>query len=179
VRLRGRAGRIIGAAAARWCVVRWCAVVATVALIGSAALLAAAMVHHHRSTQRSGPEVAQDAVEAAASAAEALLSYAPDTIDGDMVRAGSMMTGEFSTYYGRFTSDVLAPAVRDRGVTASARALRAGLIEIGPDTAKVLVYVNQETGSAQRPEPAYTSSSVVVSLAKVQGRWLVSAFEPV
>lgn len=52
-------------------------------------------------------------------------------------------------------------------------------MEIRPDSAKVLVFLNQETSSKERPDPSLTASSVVVSLTKVDGNWLISAFDPV
>ena len=148
---------------------RWC----------SAAVLTTVYLTQYQVMRQTGAAVEQAAVAAASSGTVALLSYAPDTIDADLATAKSQMTGEFLTYYSKFTADVVAPAVRDRGVRASARAVDAALMEIQPTEAKVLVFLNQETVSRDRPEPAYTASSVIVSLAKVDGEWLISAFNPV
>jgi Mce-associated membrane protein len=43
----------------------------------------------------------------------------------------------------------------------------------------VLLFVNQSTQSKDRPEPTLTSSSVVVTLSKADGKWLISLFNPV
>lgn len=158
---------------------RWYSMLVLVVLVGSAAVLTTVYLTHYQVMRQTGPAVEQAAVAAASSGTVALLSYAPDTIDADLATAKSHMTGEFLTYYGKFTADVVAPAVRDRGVKASARAVDAALMEIQPTEAKVLVFLNQETVSRDRPEPAYTASSVLVSLAKVDGEWLISAFDPV
>jgi Mce-associated membrane protein len=48
-----------------------------------------------------------------------------------------------------------------------------------PDQAKVLVFVNQTTTSSDRNEPSQSASSVVVTLNKIDGKWLISAFDPV
>jgi Mce-associated membrane protein len=69
--------------------------------------------------------------------------------------------------------------VRDKGVRATAQVVRAALVEIRPDLAKVLLFLNQETSSRDRPEPAPTASSVIVSMTKVDGKWLISVFDPV
>ena len=45
--------------------------------------------------------------------------------------------------------------------------------------AKVLVFLNQETVSRDRPEPSLVASSVVVSVTKVDEKWLISALDPV
>ena len=158
---------------------RWCSMLVLVVLVGSAAGLTTVYLTQYQVMRQTGAAVEQAAVAAASSGTVALLSYAPDTIDADLATAKSQMTGEFLTYYGKFTTDVVAPAVRDRGVKASARAVDAAVMEIRPTEAKVLVFLDQETVSRDRPEPAYTASSVIVSLAKVDGEWLISAFDPV
>ncbi|WP_374158803.1 hypothetical protein ACEWX3_04855 [Mycobacterium sp. G7A2] len=158
---------------------RWCSMLVLVVLVGSAAVLTTVYLTQYQVMRQTGAAVEQAAVAAASSRTVALLSYAPDTIDADLATAKSQMTGEFLTYYGKFTTDVVAPAVRDRGVKASARAVDAAVMEIRPTEAKVLVFLDQETVSRDRPEPAYTASSVIVSLAKVDGEWLISAFDPV
>ena len=48
-----------------------------------------------------------------------------------------------------------------------------------PDQAKVLVFVNQTTTSSDRAEPTQAASSVIVTLNHVDGKWLISAFDPV
>jgi Mce-associated membrane protein len=44
---------------------------------------------------------------------------------------------------GKFSTEVIAPAVRDKGVRATAQVVRAALMEIRPDHAKVLLFLNQ------------------------------------
>jgi Mce-associated membrane protein len=48
-----------------------------------------------------------------------------------------------------------------------------------PEKADVLVFVNQVTTSKERPTPALSTSSVMVTLVRSDGRWLISAFNPV
>lgn len=163
--------RIGGAVASRWRIVA-----VSLLLIASGALLATLYVTQYRiDSQTDGAA----AVEAASSATATLLSYTPETIDADLAAARSVMTGEFATYYGGFTSEVVAPAARDRGVKAQAHVIDSALMDIQPDQAKVLVFLKQETASRERPEAAVTASSVAVTVTKVDGTWLVSAFDPV
>lgn len=150
-----------------------------VLLVASAAVLVTVYLTQYRPDRQSGAAAQQAAVAAASEATVSLLSYAPETIDEDLAAAQSVMTGEFATYYGRFTADIVGPAARDRGVKTSARVVDAAAMETHHDRARVLVFVEQETVSKDRPEPAPSASSVIVSLAKVEGAWLVSAFDPV
>lgn len=174
MRAPGLAARSKAALTARWKTFALAVLLsATVVLVG---VLYATV---HRSDRQSDAAAAQRAIDAASSGTAALLSYAPETLDRDMDRARGLMTGGFLTYYGKFTHDVVAPAVRDKGIKASAQVLNAALMEIRSNEAKVLVFLNQETVSRDRPEPALTASSVVVSLTKTGDEWLVSALDPV
>ncbi|MFQ2844650.1 twin-arginine translocation pathway signal, partial [Mycobacterium paragordonae] len=47
-----------------------------------------------------------------------------------------------------------------------------------PESATVLLFINQSTQSRDRPEPTTTSSSVLVTLTKADGKWLISQFNP-
>jgi len=145
----------------------------------SAVLATVLYLTAYQPSRQSGTAAADEAVRAASSATVALLSYAPETLDQDMERARTLMAGDFLTYYSKFTDEVVAPAVRTKGIQAAAQVVNAGLMEIRPNDAKVLLFLNQETVSRERPEPALTASSVVVSLAKVDTRWLISALDPV
>jgi Mce-associated membrane protein len=48
-----------------------------------------------------------------------------------------------------------------------------------PDNASVLVFVNQVTTSKDRPSPALATSTVMVTLVKSGGQWLISEFTPI
>ncbi|PRC45061.1 hypothetical protein C6A85_97060 [Mycobacterium sp. ITM-2017-0098] len=158
---------------------RWHALTVLVLVAVSAALLATVYLREYRPDGQTDAASVAAAIDAASTGTTALLSYAPETIDDDLNTSRSLMTGEFLTYYSKFTAEVVAPAVRDEGVRARAQVVRAALMEIRPDLAKVLLFLNQETSSRDRPEPAPTASSVVVSMTKADGKWLISAFDPV
>jgi Mce-associated membrane protein len=57
--------------------------------------------------------------------------------------------------------------------------VRAAVAEIHPDSAIVLLFINQVTTSKENPDGAFAASSVKVTLKKIDGRWLISAFDPV
>ena len=74
---------------------------------------------------------------------------------------------------------MVAPASRDKGVKTEANVSRAAVSQIRPGRADVLVFVNQVTTSKERPTPALSTSSVMVTLVNSGGHWLISGFNPV
>jgi len=164
---------------ARACGAHWRAIVVVGLLVSSVALVTVLYLTQYRIDRQTDTKAVDEVVAAASAGTVAVLSYAPDTLEADLAGARSKMTGDFLTYYGKFTSDVVAPAVQQKGITATAQIVRAGMMDIRPDSAKVLVFLNQETSSKERPDPSLTASSVVVSMTKVDGTWLISAFDPV
>lgn len=158
---------------------RWSMLLGALVVIASAAAAGFLYATQYREDLATDKSATAAAVQAATDGAVAVLSYQPDTIEADLTAAQSHLTGEFLTYYTDFSEQVLKPAAKDRAVSTQVTVVGAADTEIGPDTAKVLVFVNQSTVSRDRPEPAQSASSVMVSLAKVDGRWLISAFEPI
>nr|WP_156665442.1 twin-arginine translocation pathway signal [Rhodococcus phenolicus] len=133
----------------------------------------------YRDDLRTDDDAAHAALDAATSGTTALLSYAPDTIDEDLATAKSFLTGDFLAYYTEFTDQVVAPAAREKSVATTATVVRAAVSDLEAEAATVLVFTNQVTTSADEPDPTARSSSVLVTLSKVEGRWLISAFDPV
>jgi Mce-associated membrane protein len=123
--------------------------------------------------------VEQSAVKAARDGTVALLSYKPDTLKTDFDAARSRLSGEFRDYYDNFSKQVITPAAESKGVTTAAQVVGAAATELHRDSAVVLVFVNQATTSKERPDPTMASSSVLVSLAKQHGDWLITKFDPV
>ncbi|WP_234807784.1 hypothetical protein [Mycolicibacterium bacteremicum] len=158
---------------------RWKGLTLTASLAAAAVFASALYVTSFWPGQQTDAAAEQVVIDSASTATVTLLSYAPDTLDRDLQRAQELMSGEFLTYYGKFSNEVVAPAVRERGIKASAKVLDVAVMEMHPDSAKVLLFLNQETTSRDRPEPALTASSVVVSMTKADGNWLISALDPV
>ena len=123
--------------------------------------------------------VAQAAVNAARDGTVALLSYKPDTLNQDFAAARSHLTGDFLNYYDQFTKEVVTPAAQSKAVATTAQVVGAAASELHPNSAVVLVFDNQVTTSKERPDPAMASSSVLVSLTKVRGDWLINKFDPI
>lgn len=122
---------------------------------------------------------AKVAIASASEGTVAVLSYSPETLDHDFSSAKSHLTGDFLNYYNQFTTQIVGPAAKQKSVKTAAVVLRAALSEFHANSATVLLFVNQSTQSKDRPEPTYTSSSVVVNMTKADGKWLISSFNPV
>jgi Mce-associated membrane protein len=163
----------------RWCKARWVPLVAAALLVGAAVLSAGLYFNKYRADQQTNSAAAHTAIQAASDGTVALLSYSPDSLDRDFSDAKAHLTGDFLSYYNHFTEQIVAPAAKQKGVTTKAAVVQSALSELNPDRAVVLLFINQTTTSTDRPEPALTSSSVLVSLSKVNGSWLISKFDPV
>lgn len=133
----------------------------------------------YRPDQRTAGAAANEATRAAEDGVVALLSYSADSLDGDFARAKSHLTGEFLDYYNEFTKQILASAAQQNQLTTTAHVIRAAVSEMHPDSAVVLMFVNQNTVSKDKPHPETTASSVLVTLTKVEGSWLIAKFDPV
>jgi Mce-associated membrane protein len=148
-------------------------------LVASCGLTAWLYFHTYRPDQQTGTAASDTALSAAKDGTVAVLSYSPENLDKDLDSAKSHLTGDFLTYYSQFTDQVVRPAVKTKQVSTSANIVRAAVSEMHPDQAKVLVFVNQTTTSSDRNEPSQSASSVIVTLKKVDDKWLISAFDPV
>ncbi|OBB69902.1 hypothetical protein [Mycobacterium sp. 852014-50255_SCH5639931] len=133
----------------------------------------------YRPDKQTDPSVASAVVSSASDGTVALLSYSPDSLDKDFAAAKSHLSGDFLSYYNQFTEQIVAPAAKQKSLKTSARVLGAAVQELHPNSAVVLVLVDQSTTSKDNPEPAMASSSVLVSLTRVNGNWLITKFDPV
>jgi Mce-associated membrane protein len=73
----------------------------------------------------------------------------------------------------------VVPAVQKKQLTQTAAVVRAAVSELQPDSAVVLVFLNETTVSKDRPQPLITPSGVRITLTKVGGSWLISKLDPV
>lgn len=153
--------------------------VVVLALLLSAGLAAWLYFSQYRPDKQTDTAAAQAAVTAAREGTVALLSYKPDTLDQDFTTAKSHLSGDFLTYYEKFTRDIVTPAARQKAVSTTAQVVGAAISDLQPKSAVVMVFVNQTTTSKDRPEPAMTASTVLVSMTKADGRWLITSFDPV
>jgi Mce-associated membrane protein len=156
-----------------------------VLLVASAAFASWIYFAEYRPDRQTNDQVSADVLRAATEGTIALLSYSPESLDKDFANAKSHLTGEFLNYYTQFTNDIVTPAAKQKNVKTSAQIARsadkdaAAVSELQPGSAEVLVFINQNTTSKENPDGSFTASSVKVGLTKVDGKWLISSFDPV
>jgi Mce-associated membrane protein len=149
------------------------------ALLISAGVAAWLYFQQYRPDQQTNDAAASVALDAAKNGTIALLSYTPESLDKDFAAAKSHLTGDFLSYYTQFTEQVVTPAAKQKAVKTAASVMRAGVSEIHPDSAVVLVFINQTTTSKENPDGAFAASTVKVGLKKINDAWLISSFDPV
>jgi Mce-associated membrane protein len=150
-----------------------------VALLASAGVAAWVYFEQYRPDQQTNDAAAKVALDAAKNGTVSLLSYSPESLDKDFATAKSHLTGDFLSYYTQFTEQIVTPAAKQKSVKTSAAVVRAGVSELNPDSAVVLVFINQTTTSKENPDGAFAASAVKVGLKKINDAWLISAFDPV
>lgn len=164
----------------RWfrrCLARWRPTLLTLLVVASTGVAAGVFLVVYRPDQQTDDTVAQQAIKAASEGAVALLSYSPDSLSRDFDNAKSRLTDDFQVYYKRFTEQIVAPAAQRGQLTTRARVVRAAVSELHPDSAVVLVFVDQKTSTKDKPEPVRTGTSVRVTLTKVDDSWLIAKFD--
>ncbi|MGB8207863.1 MAG: hypothetical protein WCF69_09635 [Mycobacterium sp.] len=127
---------------------------------------------------RESRAAAEASVRAASESTIAILSYKPETVDRDLKAAAERLTAGFRQQYTQLVNDVVAPGAKQQHITAVATVPAAASVSATGKHAVVLVFVDQTT-TIGNDAPTQTTSSVRVSLEKVDGRWLISQFDPV
>ncbi|WP_099023049.1 hypothetical protein [Mycolicibacterium palauense] len=129
-------------------------------------------------SSRDARVAAAESVPAAREGTVALLSYQPDTVRETLESAQARLTGPFRDSYGTLIHDVVIPGAQQQKISAIANVPAAASVSATGTHAVVLVFVNQ-TSIVGTGTPTDTASSVRVGLDKVDGRWLISSFDPI
>ena len=189
-RRRGRRnGNEVGVAVARWhrasvgagdVRARLGAILLAVALVASAGVAAWLYFKQYRPDQ----EIERGRVRRRAGRGEERHGRAAVVLTGEpgqglRERRSRNLTGDFLSYYTQFTEQIVTPAAKQKSVKTSATVVRAAVSEMHPDSAVVLVFINQITTSKENPDGAFAASAVKVGLKKISDAWLISSFDPV
>jgi Mce-associated membrane protein len=129
-------------------------------------------------TARESRSAAEQSIRAASDSTIAILSYKPETVDRDLKAAADRLAEPFRQQYTQLVNDVVAPGAKQQHITAVATVPAAASVSATGKHAVVLVFVDQTT-TIGNDAPTQSTSSVRVSLDKVDGRWLISQFDPV
>ena len=158
----------------------WSRLFAFAVLPGIALLLAVAAGYFkwdvsNTDVGQAGPE----SVRVASDDAVAMLSYTPESAEKDLGAARERLTGEFKDAYTALTRQVVIPGAKDKRIAAVAKVTAASSVSATANHAVVLLFVNQSVTIGDGGTPTDTHPVIRVVLEKVDGRWLVSHFDPV
>jgi Mce-associated membrane protein len=157
---------------------RWRSIVATTLAVAAVGVAAGVYFILYWPDQRVDDAAAHRAIQAASDGAVAVLSYSYDHLNRDFDNAKSHLTGDFLIYYRKFADNVVAPTAQQGQLTTSAKVIRAAISDLHPNSAVVLIFVDQTTASTKKKDPEKTKSAVLVTLTKVNGSWLIAKFDP-
>ncbi len=127
---------------------------------------------------RESRAAAEQSIRAASDSTIAILSYQPETVDQQLKAAADRLAEPFRQQYSQLVNDVVAPGAKQQHISAVATVPAAASVWATGKQAVVLVFVDQTT-TIGTDAPTQSTSSVRVSLDKVDGRWLISQFDPV
>ena len=116
-------------------------------------------------------------------ASRCLANWRPIVLTALVIAAVALAAGLFLFQYrpDRQVDDAAA----DRAVRAASDGAVAllsyssAVSQLRPDSAVVLEFVNESTRSIDKKDPLMTPSVIRVTLAKVDGSWLISKLDPV
>jgi Mce-associated membrane protein len=135
---------------------------------------AGAKVHQ----QGSAIDARKEAPAAAEQAAKAVLSYDYRRLPTDRKRAKEYLTTDYQKEYEKTfkllekQKDGTAGAAVQTKTSVSATVLGSGVMDADPDTARVLVFVNQVSKRPGR-DPQIFQNRVAMTMKQVEDRWLV------
>ena len=160
--------------------IRWSRVLAQGALPAIALLLALG-AGYSKWVVGSADDLARaraESVRVAGDDAVALLSYQADSVDKDLAAARERLTGEFKDAYTELTRQVVIPGAKEKHISSVAKVNATASVSATANHAVVLAFLDQ-TVTIGGGAPTDTQPVVRVTLDKVDGRWLVSRFDPV
>jgi Mce-associated membrane protein len=150
-----------------------------VPVVACVSLFAALAGFVYRPDQQTDDAAARSAIAAASEGTVAVYSYASNTVDRDIASAKSHLTGDFLAQYEREATTGVQAVAKQKVMKTSAVVVGAAVSRQRPDSADVLIFLNQTTTMSDAPGPSMTVGSLMVSLSKVDGKWLISAMKPV
>jgi Mce-associated membrane protein len=151
------------------------------ALLAAALLVAtgASWLFWDASARRGALHAGADAAQAARDSIVAISSYQPATAGQTLdAAARDRLTGKFLDDYTQLIRTVVAPESASKKITATATVPLVAVVAAERHHAVVLAYVDQ-TRTVGSGAPEKTASTVRVTMDDVDGRWLISGFEPI
>ena len=118
------------------------------------------------------------ALEAAKAGTVQVLSYDSKTLDADLARSRTLISGAFASKFEELAGSVIEPAVKQQNLGTKATVARSAVIDAQPDQVRALLFVNQTTTVGSDPAPHTASNQVRVTMTWTDGHWLISDMQP-
>jgi Mce-associated membrane protein len=149
------------------------------ALLAVALAAAAAWLFWDSGARRNAVRAGDEAAQAARDSIVAILSYQPATAQQSLeAAANDRLTGRFLDDYAQLVKTVVVPEAVGKRITATATVPAAAVVSADAHHAVVLAYVDQ-TMAVGSAAPTQTNSAVRVTMDNLDGRWLISGFDPI
>ena len=158
---------------------RWLLVV--LAVLAAASVTAASWLVALDAQQQGVDRARTQALQAARTDAELVLSYDHRRLDEDFAAALAVSTGDFATQYRRTSENAVRSLATDTQAVVAAKVAAAGVVEASADRVVVLLFVNQTTTSNRLTTPETDQTRVQMTMVRAggsdDGRWLVAAVD--
>ncbi|WP_232715271.1 hypothetical protein [Gordonia metallireducens] len=118
----------------------------------------------------------QEALRTAENYAVALTSIDTRNLDRDFARVLEGATGEFKDMYSSSSSQ-LRQLLVDNQATGKGTVIDAGIKSQSENKVEVMLFVDQTVTNTASPDPRLDRSRILMTMEKVDGRWLASKVE--
>jgi Mce-associated membrane protein len=140
-------------------------------LVGS--LAANAVLAVDRYEQRAVADAGQQALATAQQYAVILTSVDDAKLDENFAAVLDGATGEFKKMYSESSSQ-LKQVLIDNKARADGKVIAAGIKSASKDKVEVMLFVDQAITNALNPQPRVDRNRIIMTMDKVDGRWLAS-----
>ncbi|MGE2719613.1 hypothetical protein [Mycolicibacterium celeriflavum] len=140
-------------------------------VVGSLATSAVLAVNLQR--ERAVADAGQQALVAAQQYAVVLTSVDAAKLDENFAAVLDGATGGFKQMYSE-SSNQLKQALIDNKARADGKVIAAGIKSATTDKVEVMLFLDQSVTNALNPEPRLDRNRIVITMEKVDGRWLAS-----
>ena len=108
----------------------------------------------------------------------AMFQYDYNNVDQQLHAATKGLTGEFQDTFTKLIESAIIPGAQEKALTVQVVVQGASILDVGPDTATTMLFLNQITTSKDSPEAVASGSRVKMGLEKHDGRWRVNGVQP-
>jgi Mce-associated membrane protein len=155
---------------------RLLAVVGVVAVLALVAAGVLAWMHHRHNEDESN---ARAASQVAATSLQTLLSFTPANVLKDADSESKLMTGSLEKTYTKQLKTDWGPAAVKNGISTKAAVVKVARASVAGDTVKLVVYANLTRSVAGTSQTDIITSTMLITMTKVDGSWRISAYKGV